>query len=99
MSNTLDEVLNIMGNNRTNYIVERHFWKCSSLISKDIPSSQNYDDKPRRSLQVINAAVNDTDGSEIDTLVDSPINLALYYSLVLRSDHSAKSRQVMAGIL
>ena len=55
--------------------------------------------KPRRSSQVINATVNDPDGSKVDTLVCSSINLALYDPLVLRSDYSSERRQVMAGIL
>ena len=84
---------------QTTYIVECHLRICSSLISEAFYHHSFLMTKPRRSLQVINAAVNDPEGSKVDTLVCFPINLTFYNPLVLRSDYSSERRQVMAGIL
>ena len=51
------------------YIVECHLRKGSSLISKASHHHSCLMKKPWRSLQVINAAVNDTDRYKIDRLI------------------------------
>ncbi len=96
---TSGRVLDITSVNQTVHIVECHLRKRSSLLPKISHHHNYWMKKLRRSLQVLNAAINDTDGSKGDPLIRSPISLALCYPLVPKSNHSAEPRQVTLGIL